>query len=166
VAQLPEPLKSRFLLLVAGDQPKPELFAEVTRLGMQSQVCFSGLLDDVRPLLAACDVGFVLSYQEALSFACRELMALGLPVLVTRVGGLPENLIHGEHGWIVEVRGISGMVDVLRQIASEPELLRQFGAAARRHAEQWFNLSDFAMQTLAIYQQCCAENHVSSRIKR
>lgn len=166
VAQLPEPLKSRFLLLVAGDQPKPELFAEVARFGMQSQVCFPGLLDDVRPLLAACDVGFVLSYQEALSFACRELMALGLPVLVTRVGGLPENLIHGENGWIVEVRDVSGMTEVLRQIAAEPELLRQFGIAARRHAEQWFNLSDFAAHTLAIYQQCCAENHSRSRIKR
>ncbi len=166
VAQLPEPLKSRFLLLVAGDQPKPELFAEVARFGMQSQVCFPGLLDDVRPLLAACDVGFVLSYQEALSFACRELMALGLPVLVTRVGGLPENLIHGENGWIVEGRDVSGMTEVLRQIAAEPELLRQFGIAARRHAEQWFNLSDFATHTLAIYQQCCAANHSRSRIKR
>jgi glycosyltransferase involved in cell wall biosynthesis len=166
VAQLPEALKSRFLLLVAGDQPKPELITEVTRLGMQSQVCFPGLLDDVRPVLAACDVGFVLSYQEALSFACRELMALGLPVLVTRVGGLPENLIHGENGWIVEGRDVSGMTEVLRQIAAEPELLRQFGAAARSHAEQWFNLSDFAMQTLAIYQQCCAASLSRSKIKR
>lgn len=166
VAQLPEMLKSRFLLLVAGDQPKPELCAEVTRLGMQAQVYFPGLLDDVRPMLAACDVGFVLSYQEALSFACREMMALGLPVMVTRVGGLPENLTEGENGWIVEARDVSGMTEVLRQIAAQPELLRQFGGAARRHAEQWFNLSDFATQTLAIYQQCCSANPPGSSIKR
>lgn len=166
VAQLPEPLKSRFLLLVAGDQPKPELFAEVTRLGMQSQVYFPGLIDDVRPLIGACDVGFVLSYYEALSFACRELMALGLPVLVTRVGGLPENLIDGENGWIVEARDVSGMSGVLRQIAAQPELLRRFGTAARQHAERWFNLSDFAAQTLAIYQQCCAPSRPHSRLKK
>ena len=158
VAQLPEPLKSRFLLLVAGDQPKPELLAEVMRLGMQSQVCFPGLLDDIRPLLGACDVGFVLSYQEALSFACRELMALGLPVLVTRVGGLPENLTEGEHGWIVAVRDVSGMTEVLHAIAAQPSELPRLGSAARRHAEQWFNLSDFAAQTLAVYQQCVASN--------
>jgi len=166
VAQLPEPLKSRFVLLVAGDLPKPALLAEVSRLGMQSQVYFPGLLDDVRPMLAACDVGFVLSYQEALSFACREMMALGLSVLVTRVGGLPENLTEGKNGWIVEARDISGMTEVLRQIADHPERLSQFGAAARRHAEQWFNLSDFALQTLAIYQQCITVSHSRSIIKR
>jgi glycosyltransferase involved in cell wall biosynthesis len=166
IAQFPEPLKSRFLVLVAGQQPKPALLSEVTRLGMQSQVFFPGLLDDVRPLLAACDVGFVLSYQEALSFACRELMALGLPVLVTRVGGLPENLIKGESGWIVEVRDVSGIKEVLQQIAEQPERLRQLGAAARLHAEQWFNLSDFATQTQAIYRQCIALRHPCSRIKR
>ncbi|MCM0034637.1 MAG: glycosyltransferase [Burkholderiaceae bacterium] len=165
VAQLPEPLKSRFLVCVAGDQPKPELLAEVARLDMQSQVFFPGLLDDVRPLLAACDVGFVLSYQEALSFACRELMALGLPVLVTRVGGLPENVIKGENGWIVEVRDVSGIKEVLRLIAEQPEQLRELGTAARLHAEQWFNLSDFAAQTLAIYQQCIAVSQTRSRIK-
>lgn len=165
-AQLPEPLRSRFALLVAGDPPKPALLAEVNRLDMQSQVYFPGLLDDVRPMLAACDVGFVLSYQEALSFACREMMALGLPVLVTRVGGLPENLNEGENGWIVEARDVSAITEVLRQISDQPERLRAFGAAARRHAEHWFNLSDFASQTLAIYQQCVAASRPRSRIKQ
>lgn len=166
VAQLPEPLKSRFFLLVAGDQPKQELLAEVSRLGMQSQVYFPGLLDDVRPMLAACDLGFVLSYKEALSFACREMMALGLPMLVTRVGGLPENLSEGKNGWIVEARDVSGLSEVLRQIAAQPAQLREFGVAARHHAEQYFNLSDFTAQTLAIYQQCCTTNLHHSKIKR
>jgi glycosyltransferase involved in cell wall biosynthesis len=151
---------------VAGDQPKQELFAEVTKLGMQSQVYFPGLLDDVRPLLAACDVGFVLSYKEALSFACREMMALGLPVIVTRIGGLPENLSEGENGWIVSVRDVLAMSEVLRQIAAQPELLREFGVAARHHAEHSFNLSDFAAQTLAIYQQCRAPNLHHLKVKR
>ncbi|MDP5111710.1 MAG: glycosyltransferase [Burkholderiaceae bacterium] len=153
LASLPEPLRARFHLVVAGDPPGPELLSQVIELGLQAQVSFPGLLDDVRPLLAACDIGFVLSYQEALSFACRELMSLGLPVLVTRVGGLPENLIDGEQGWIVEVRDAVGMAEVLRKIANQPNVLNQFGRAARAHAEKWFNLNDFARQTLAVYQK-------------
>jgi glycosyltransferase involved in cell wall biosynthesis len=117
-------------------------------------------------MLAACDLGFVLSYKEALSFACREMMALGLPMLVTRVGGLPENLSEGKNGWIVEARDVSGLSEVLRQIAAQPAQLREFGVAARHHAEQYFNLSDFAAQTLAIYQQCCTTNLHHSKIKR
>lgn len=153
LASLPEPLRTRFHLVVAGDPPKPEMLAQVSKLGLLPQVSFPGLLDDVRPLLAACDAGFVLSYQEALSFACRELMSLGLPVLVTRVGGLPENLIDGEHGWIVEARDVTGIAEVLRKIANQPDLLRQLGRAARAHAQQWFNLDDFARETLAVYQK-------------
>ena len=154
VAQLPEALRRRFHVVVAGDPPRAELLAEVVKLQMQQQVSFPGLLDDVRPILAACDVGYVLSYEEALSFACRELMALGLPVLVTRVGGLPENLTDGEHGWIVGVRDVSGIAEVLQIILAQPALLPHLGTEARRHAQQWFNLPNFAQQTLAVYQQC------------
>jgi glycosyltransferase involved in cell wall biosynthesis len=158
LAALPEPLRGRFHLVVAGDPPEPELLAQVAKLGLLSQVSFPGLLDDVRPILAACDVGFVLSYHEALSFACRELMSLGLPVMVTRVGGLPENLIDGEQGWIVETRDVAGMAEVLRKIAIQPNLLDLFGHAARAHAQQWFNLDDFARATLAVYQKRYAQN--------
>jgi glycosyltransferase involved in cell wall biosynthesis len=153
LALLPESLRTRFHLLIAGDQPKPELLAQVDKLGLLSQITFPGLLDDVRPFLSACDAGFVLSYQEALSFACRELMALGLPVLVTRVGGLPENLVDCEQGWIVEARDVFGMAEVLRKIADQPSMLSQFGLAARAHAEKHFNLHDFARETLEVYQQ-------------
>lgn len=154
IAVLPENIRSRFHVVVAGDPPPSALVAKVSALGMSAQVSFPGLLDDVRPLLAACDVGFVLSFQEALSFACRELMALGLPVIVTRVGGLPENLTDGEEGWIVPVRDVFALSEVLRKIAEHPELIAQFGVAARAHAEQFFNLTDFAQQTLAVYQRC------------
>jgi glycosyltransferase involved in cell wall biosynthesis len=116
------------------------------------QVSFPGLIDDVRPLLAACDIGYVLSYQEALSFACRELMALGLPVLVTRVGGLPENLTDQREGWIVPPRSPELIKNVLQKILLQPEQLPQMGAQARRRAEREFGLTDFVKATLAIYQ--------------
>lgn len=159
IAQLPESMRARFHVVVAGDPPPLALVSKVSALGMTSQVSFPGLLDDVRPLLAACDVGFVLSYQEALSFACRELMALGLPVIITRVGGLPENLTDGAQGWIVPVRDVCAMSAVLRKIAEEPVLIHQFGVAARARAEQSFNLLDFSRQTLAVYQQCQSTQH-------
>lgn len=155
LAQLPESVRSRFHVVVAGDPPGESLLAEVAAAGMVPYVSFPGLVDDVRPLLAACDVGFVLSYQEALSFSCREMMALGLPVLVTRVGGLPENLTSDTQGWIVSVRDIQQMSAVLSEIAAHPERLVQRGQAARAHAEQSFNLALFSAQTLDVYQRTC-----------
>lgn len=155
LAELPQPVRSMFHIVVAGDPPGDLLREEVAAAGMTSYVSFPGLVDDVRPILAACDVGFVLSYQEALSFACREMMSLGLPVMVTRVGGLPENLSNDCQGWIVNVRDIHQMSKVLAEIAAHPEKLSQRSLAARAHAEMDFNLAHFSAQTLTVYQRAC-----------
>ena len=136
----------------SGDAPNELKRAQVADCGMASQVSFPGLVDDVRPWLAACDVGYVLSYQEALSFACRELMALGLPVLVTRVGGLPENVTDGQEGWIVPPRSPELIKVILQKILSQPQQLLQMGACARARAEREFGLPAFVQATLAAYQ--------------
>jgi glycosyltransferase involved in cell wall biosynthesis len=117
-----------------------------------AQLSFLGVVDDVRAVLAACDLGFVLSYHEALSYACREKMALGLPVLVTRVGGLPENVFNDHEGWIVPARSPESIKDVLLNILSNPAQLDAMGAQARKRAEHDFNLSDFIQSTVAVYQ--------------
>jgi glycosyltransferase involved in cell wall biosynthesis len=144
--------RAKFHIVVIGDPPNALKLAQVADCGMAGQVSFPGLIDDVRPLLAACDIGYVLSYQEALSFACRELMALGLPVLVTRVGGLPENLTDQREGWIVPPRSPELIKNVLQKILFEPEQLSQMGTQARQRAEREFGLTDFVKATLAIYQ--------------
>ena len=144
--------RGRFHVVVIGDPPNDAKLARVDALGLRAAVSFPGLLDDVRPVLAACDVGFVLSYHEALSFACRELMALGLPVLVTRVGGLHENVTAGQEGWIVPAKDPAAIADVLREILAEPQQLQRLGDQARARAVREFNLPDFVAQTLAVYQ--------------
>ena len=152
VSILPPEQRARFHIIVIGDAPNELKRAQVADCGMTSQVSFPGLVDDVRPWLAACDIGYVLSYQEALSFACRELMALGLPVLVTRVGGLPENLTDEHEGWIVPPRSPELIKVILQKILSEPQHLVQMGANARARAEQEFGLPAFVQATLAAYQ--------------
>ena len=68
---------------------------------------FSGLVEDVRPYVAIADVGFVLSYKvETISYACREMMSMGKPVIVSNFSGLPENIDNGINGWIVDAQNI------------------------------------------------------------
>lgn len=145
--------RERFHLIVAGDLPNEAKMALVASAGMTEHITFPGLTDDVRNILSGCDAGFVLSYQEALSFACRELMSMGLPVLITRAGGLPENLDDGVEGWIVPVQQPAAIAEVLKKILAEPEILPKMGQAARKRAVQEFNLPDFVAQTLSVYQQ-------------
>ncbi|MGY6271064.1 glycosyltransferase [Achromobacter denitrificans] len=151
-AALPPADKARVLLMVAGDPPSDAKLARVRELGMIEQVRFPGLLDDVRPALAACDAGFVLSYREALSFACREIMGLGLPALVSDAGGLPENVTDGVDGWIVPVRDVPAMTARLRFMLDHPEAMRAMGAKARETAVRDFNLHRFAAATVDVYR--------------
>jgi len=102
VSLLPEHQRDQVVILIAGKAPDDEQRQRVADLAMTDQVIFTGLLDDVRPFLAALDVGFVLSSRlETISFACREMMAAGKPVIVSKVGGLTENVTDGRNGWVV-----------------------------------------------------------------
>jgi len=151
LALLSPATRSRFHVVVIGDPPSTDQVARLESIGVEKQFSFPGLVDDVRPWLAACDVGFVLSYREALSFACRELMSQGLPVIVTRVGGLPENLTDREEGWIVPVRDSSAIAEILNTMASDNLLLETMGERARSKALTDFNLPKFVTETLAVY---------------
>ena len=116
---------------------------------MQDRVIFVGLLDDVRPFLAALDPGFVLSSRvETISFACREMMAMGLPVVVTDVAGLPENVEDGVDGWIVPACAPAAVSEVLREALREPEALAvAMRPRARARALAEFGLPRFVAQT-------------------
>ncbi|AZY52932.1 glycosyltransferase family 4 protein [Bordetella avium] len=153
---LPPEQRERIRILVAGDPPNEAKLARVREAGMEQQVVFPGLLDDVRAALAACHVGYVLSYREALSFACREMMAIGRPVLASDAGGLPENITPGRDGWVVPARDVAAIADVLRFMLNDPAALRRMGQAAREKAVREFNLHDFAQATLDVYVRALA----------
>ncbi|MBD9384409.1 glycosyltransferase [Achromobacter sp. ACM04] len=153
VAALPPEDRKRVLLMVAGDPPNEAKLARVRELGMIDQVRFPGLLDDVRAALASCHAGFVLSYREALSFACREIMGLGLPALVSDAGGLPENVTDGVDGWIVPARDVPAITAKLRFMLDHPDAVRAMGAQARETSLRDFNLERFAAATLDVYRR-------------
>jgi glycosyltransferase involved in cell wall biosynthesis len=144
--------RERFHIVVMGEEPSESQRARLIDSGMSAHVSFPGVIDDVRAPLAACDVGFILSYKEALSFACREMMAMGLPVLVTQVGGLPESVCEGHEGWIVPPQSPESIKKILLRILSDPDQLSLMGARARVRAEREFAMNDFVSSTMTIYQ--------------
>lgn len=153
VSMLPPEQAKRFRIMVAGDFPDDAQMRRLRALGMQQQCVFPGLVDNVRTVLGACDAGFVLSYFEALSYACRETMAMGLPTLITDAGGLPENLQHGQQGWIVPVKKPAAIVPVLQAMLEAPEKLLNMGVQARRYSVACFGLDQFAQCTSQVYQR-------------
>ncbi|HEU0230501.1 MAG TPA: glycosyltransferase [Burkholderiaceae bacterium] len=153
VASLPSHWRDRVRVVVAGDPPRGYRKDRVEELGMAGQVVFPGLVDDVRPILGACDAGFVLSYREALSYACRETLSLGLPTLVSDAGGLPENVEDGVDGWIVPARDVPRIAKALVWMLENPAEISSMALAAREKSVNEFNLDLFAERSLYVYRQ-------------
>lgn len=154
LATLPAEERGRIHVALCGKPFAAEARARIDALGLGAQVHHAGLLGDVRPLVAALDAGFVLSYAvETISFACREMMAMGKPVLVSDYAGLPENIFPDIDGWVVPARDRSAIADALRTLVRERERLPAMGAAARAKAQREFGVGSFVEETEAVYQR-------------
>lgn len=152
LALLPLDQRAQLQVLIAGKPPGQEAKQRIAELGVAERVHFTGLLADTRPMIAAIDVGFVLSYDvETISFACREMMAMGKPVLLTQYAGLPENIAPGREGWLVPVRDPRAIADRLRQILADRAVLADMSVAARHHAADEFGLRRFVERTETVY---------------
>ncbi len=102
VAELPRSEKIKIVIL--GEQlPAENFFAWARKLGIGKNVVYGGMLADVRPYLSLLDLGFVLSDSiETSSYAAKEMMAMGVPLICTRFSGLPENVEEGTTGFLIE----------------------------------------------------------------
>lgn len=155
VAALPQPKRLQVRILLAGDEPQASQRAAVEALGMTHQVIFVGLLQDVRPFISALDVGFVLSYRETISFSCREMMAMGKPVIVSDHGGLPENISPGVEGWVVPTRSPDTVVSIILGLLRNPQELECMGESARKKSLRDFSLPQFVQGTEEVYRELC-----------
>lgn len=131
----------RVRLVIAGDGPESgrlrALGAEL-RLGRRLEMI--GLTNEIPTVLAGADVYAHPSLAEAFGLAIAEAMACGLPVVASRVGGIPELVEDGQTGLLTEPRDVGGLARALDQLASDPALRRRMGALARQRAVERFDV--------------------------
>src|SRR3546814_400026 len=151
-ALLPKHLRDQIIILIAGVPPSEDQVSKVEQLGMMDHVIFVGLLDDVRPFIATLDVGFVLSSEvETISFACREMMAMGVPVIVSDSGGLSENVEPYCDGWVVPACNPRSVSLAIASILTNRQSLIPMRHAARKKAVSEFSLTRFVSDTQDVY---------------
>lgn len=122
--------------LVAGDGPQRALVDQLA--GSDHAVRVLGYRDDVPHLLAAADLLVLTSEYEALPMAIIEAMAAGLPVLATRVGGIPTVVSDGETGLLVAPGDVPALREGLVRLAADSELRRSLGAEGKlRCLQSW-----------------------------
>ncbi|MBI2027362.1 MAG: glycosyltransferase family 4 protein [Deltaproteobacteria bacterium] len=156
IADMPEEFRSSIKIIFTGKPVTGERFKTyVEDLGLSKQVLYSGFVGDIRPYIALGHIGFVLSHRiEAISFACRQMMAMGKPVIVSDYAGLPENLDNDLNGWIVKTADIVALREKIIDIMKNRHHLAQISAEASKKAHMEFNDTVFLQKTLHSYQLC------------
>jgi glycosyltransferase involved in cell wall biosynthesis len=155
VAQIRDSLPSHTKIIIAGMPPSADLIEiYVTKLHLTELVIFTGWSSDVTKTIPVFDIGFVLSYDiETISFACRQMMAMGKPVLVSNFAGLPENVTDGVDGWITQCRNIDDIKKCLLKIIDNREKLPSMSLNARQKALNEFSHTKWVADTLSVYEE-------------
>jgi glycosyltransferase involved in cell wall biosynthesis len=143
------------IVAVGQGQLESETRALHAQLGLGNRVLLLGRRDDAVRVLAACDLFTLASDNEGLPVAVMEALALGLPVVATAVGGVPEAVTDGVEGLLVPPKQPEALADALTALAADPRRRAAMGAAAQARSET-FDIRVAARRLEDIYREVLA----------
>jgi glycosyltransferase involved in cell wall biosynthesis len=139
--------------LVVGDGPlREELHSLADRLGLGERVRFLGHRADARVLIGLLDVLVVPSLTEGTPLTVLEAMAVGVPIVASAVGGIPDQVRHGKEGLLVPPNDTVALGDALLELLQDPGRARRLGEAGRRRADSEFAHATMVQRIEAVYQ--------------
>jgi glycosyltransferase involved in cell wall biosynthesis len=128
-----------YLLLIGVDPSRSRLPALARDLGIEPRVRWAGIRDQGSQLLRGVDLYAQPSLSEGLPLGVMEAMALGLPVVASAVGGIPEAVLDGETGALCVPGDAGSLHRALAGILGDPSSMRRMGEAGRRLYEDRFS---------------------------
>jgi N-acetyl-alpha-D-glucosaminyl L-malate synthase BshA len=142
------------ILLLVGDGPELGTAYRIGReLGLTHLVHAVGAQEEIVPLLSIADVFMLPSAQESFGLAALEAMACEVPVVASRVGGLPEVIEHGVTGFLHPPDDIDGMAASAIAVMSDPARHREVAKAACRRVREHFCTDRVVPMYEAYYRQ-------------
>jgi len=152
-AQVGVPLR----LEVFGDGSlRAELERQAREAGVDAR--FHGWVPDLPSRMHELDAFVLASRAENLPLSILEAMAAGLPVVGTRVGGIPELVVDGTTGLLVEPEQPAELAAALETLARDPERRDELGRRGRERAAEHFSSEEVARRTVRLYERLCGSS--------
>ena len=131
------------LFVIVGEGPlHNRLVAEVKRLGLSEKVRFLGRLSALTArVISSMDVLVQPSLTESFGLVVAEALGCGVPVVGTRVGGVPEIIVDGQHGFLVEPRNPDAIADKVIWLLDHKEEARTIAGRGRQYVEENFDIT-------------------------
>jgi len=163
--ELARPVRLRIIGQVRGGKAAADYNSTVRRraeeLGTSRQIEWLGVKNEegMASAVAQTDLLVLPSLHETFGMCIAEAMAAGVPVVATRVGGIPELVEHGKTGLLVPPGDARELANAICTVLSDPELRRKSATAARIKALAQYTPRRVAEQTLAVYETILRENN-------
>lgn len=125
-------------------------------LGVADKCSFVGKQPKIVDYLSASDVLLLPSEQESFGLAALEAMACEVPVIASRVGGIPEVITDGETGFLSEVGDITKMAADASRLVADPQLRKEMGTKARESAISRYRTDIVIPQYIEFYEEVLA----------
>lgn len=156
-AQVSQQMPKAHFLITGGspfgvaDGYAVELRELVTKTGLDTRLTFTGHLDDVRPALAAMDVFIHPGDPEPFGLVNIEAMAMNKPVVAFAHGALPEIVVDGETGLLMQPDDVDVLATAVLNLLHHPEKARKMGQNGRHRVETHFNINQYMRKLDALY---------------
>jgi len=142
---------ARFLLFGKGPLEKEiQRLCEHNRIA--DKVIFGGYRDDLERILPCLDLLVHPAEMEGLGVSLLQAAAAGIPIVASRVGGIPEIVHDGLNGYLVEAGDVSGLTGRVTTILAEPEKARRLGSAGLKMVQSLFSTGAMVNGNLSVYR--------------
>lgn len=144
-------------LLLIGDGPEVSRAMELTaELGLSDKLIYLGSQNNVESLLPVADLFLIPTDTESFGLASLEALSCGVPVIGTKLGGLPEVVVDGECGYLEELGDVEAMAGKALKLLRDQDLLEQFKENARRRAVEFFDAELLVPKYKRFYERVLA----------
>lgn len=142
------------VFLFAGrDDSQGAIAAQAAAAGVDHAIRFLGYRADTLPLLAAMDIFMLPSHWEGLPVSIIEAMHAALPVIATRVGGIPELITDGEDGLLIDAAQPAQLAAAVTRLTRDDTLRKSLAQAALARAQRDFSLQAMTSQMETLYAE-------------
>lgn len=150
-------------VLVGEGPARAEWQAMAARLGIARSVLFTGTRGDMPGVYASLDVLVLPSFDECMPMCLLEAMAAGVPVAATRVGAVPELIIPGDTGLLLEPGDGDGLSAAILALLREPRQARRLGENGYAHVVRSFSAEATARSYITLYEKALASRRGKRR---
>jgi len=131
-------LKEKLLFVIIGEGPeRPALEQKIIKCKLKDAVRLAGAIPNARQYLLAFDIFVLPSLKEGFPWTVLEAAAAGLPIIVTKVGGVPEIIKNEDNGLLIEPAQPEAINQTLLKLIYNENERRRLGANAQRTSEKF-----------------------------